>query len=183
MNKIYRRPEFIESILPHLRFEMSRFFRGVVGVLALGACIHGTSLNAEEVKMNQTYPLREHGIITLENITGDVQIAVWEKPEVELVAVKHAKTAAECDAVEIAVKAKPDSISIVTKSHERIRGDRQEYRTPTVNYVLHVPADARLKTVRTVNGNIRINGPHTVEMLNCEWLDSSSLSLAGRGRF
>jgi len=48
---------------------------------------------AEEVReeFHQTYPLNKQGRVQLENVNGNVHIATWDREEIKVDAIKHAK--------------------------------------------------------------------------------------------
>src|SRR5262245_42871383 len=72
---------------------------------------------ANEVReeFHQTYPLNKQGRVHLENVNGNVHIVTWDREEIKVDAVKHAKKQEHLDEVKIEVDAKADRIRIKTK--------------------------------------------------------------------
>jgi DUF4097 and DUF4098 domain-containing protein YvlB len=104
-------------------------------------------------EFHQTYPLAEKGAVSLDNINGAVHITAWDRPEVKVDAVKHAKTAEYLKKISIEVKADNDSVRIQTRLPDSTPGQNQSGR---VEYQVMVPSQARLDKVSNVNGAIEL---------------------------
>jgi len=83
-------------------------------VTVLGAL---AAFAAQEVReeFHQTYPLSKEGRVHLENINGNVHIVTWDREEIKVDAIKHAKKQEHLDEVKIEVDAQADRIRITTK--------------------------------------------------------------------
>jgi len=104
------------------------------------------------------YELSEDGRISLGNVNGDVEITGTSGNKVHIVAKKRAGTQEYLDGIEIAIDDSPDSIRIETR-HPKSKNRWTDWgrdSSGSVSYTLTVPEGARLDTIDTVNGNIRI---------------------------
>jgi len=120
------------------------------------------SESGEELReeFHQTYNLSPTGRVSLENINGGVQIKVWDRPAVQVDAVKKAYRKDRLNEAKIDVNATEENIRIKTEYPDRdqtFRSDR--YDNPaTVEYTLTVPRKAVLESIEMVNGSIDIDG-------------------------
>jgi DUF4097 and DUF4098 domain-containing protein YvlB len=112
-------------------------------------------LAAAEVReeFHQTYPLDKKGKVHLENVNGNVHIVTWDREEIKVDAIKHAKKQEHLDEVKIEVDAKSDRIRIKTKYPD---SKKQKNNSTSVDYTLTIPKQGRLDGVSTVNGGIEI---------------------------
>jgi len=111
----------------------------------------------------QTYPLSANGRIGLENLNGSVRIAVWDRQEVQVNAVKKAYRRERLSEARIDVTATADVIRIKTNypDWDQTFTDDQKgrYNNPAlVDYTLTVPRNARLESVVLVNGSLEVDG-------------------------
>src|ERR1700730_9801599 len=123
------------------------------------------SETSDEVReeFHQTYPLVANGRVSLENLNGGVQIKVWDRPAVQLDAVKHEYRRERLAEARIDVNSSDESIRIKTDypdENQRFTSDeRGRYDNPAiVDYVLTVPRQAVLESIELVNGPIGIEG-------------------------
>ena len=122
--------------------------------------------SGEDVReeFHQTYPLSANGRVLLENLNGNVKIAVWDRNEVQVDAVKRAFNRERLADANIEVNASPDAVRIRTRyrqgTHNFNDDDEQgRYHNPaSVDYTLTVPRQARLESIELVNGSIDITG-------------------------
>ena len=122
--------------------------------------------SGEDVReeFHQTYPLSGNGRVLLENLNGNVKIAVWDRNEVQVDAVKRASNRERLADANIEVNASPDAVRIRTRyrrgTHNFNDDDEQgRYHNPAaVDYTLTVPRQARLESIELVNGSIDITG-------------------------
>jgi hypothetical protein len=112
-------------------------------------------------EFNQSYPLQPGGAFELQNVNGAVEVQGWDRKEVEVRAVKTAKSReSDLDRVSIEVDARPDSVSIATHYPQN------EGVEVAVEFTVHVPHGAHVGHIGTVNGTLRITGLETVEDLH-----------------
>lgn len=145
-----------------------------------------TALATVTEKFDQTYPLTADGVVSLENINGDVEIVGWEKNEVSLEAVKRAKSDEGLQQIEILVDREPSRLSIKTKYPKGKWGffwfggnnGRAEVR-----YKLMVPAGASLKKIDTVNSDITVRGVRGAMDLDTVNGTIEASGLTANGRF
>lgn len=101
---------------------------------------------AEEVR--QTHPLPGEGRLRIENRSGHLHLIGWDREEVQLVAVKRARTAAALSAVRLEVAVSADELRITT---------RQPPNHPArVDYTLHMPRRTRVEKASTVSGEVLV---------------------------
>ena len=132
----------------------------LTGLLLAGLCAHTAHARAKFTEeIHQTYPITADGRISLDNVNSAVGIAVWDRAEVKLDAVKRAKEKEHLEAVKIEIEAKPDRLQVHTKYPES-KGwfGRHRENSVSVDYTLTVPRSARLDPVSTVNGTLEIDG-------------------------
>src|SRR6266704_1686141 len=112
---------------------------------------------AQDVReeFHQNYPLNKAGKIFLENVNGNVHVVTWDRDEVKLDAVKHAKKQEQLDEVKIEVDAKADTIRIKTKYPD---SRKSRNNSTSVDYTLTVPKQSNLAKVSTVNGPVTATG-------------------------
>jgi DUF4097 and DUF4098 domain-containing protein YvlB len=114
-------------------------------------------------EFHQSYPLSATGRVSIQNINGDVQIAVWDQNEVKVDAVKRAYQRERLDEAKIDVVNTADSVRIKTEYPERNQtfsdeGSRRYNNPATVDYTLTIPRKARLDSAELVNGSLEIDG-------------------------
>ena len=113
-------------------------------------------------EFHQTYPLSPTGRVSLENINGGVQIKVWDRPAVQVDAVKRAYRKERLAEAKIEVNATEENIRIKTEypdETQTFRNDDRRYDNPAiVEYTLTVPRKAVLESIELVNGSIDIDG-------------------------
>lgn len=124
-----------------------------------------SSPDASELRQefHQTYPLSENGRVSVENLNGEVRIAVWERNEVKVDAVKRAHKQERLDEAKIEVNATAEAIRIRTNypdwNQRFTDDDRGRMNNPAVvDYSITVPRKARLESIDVVNGSLEING-------------------------
>jgi DUF4097 and DUF4098 domain-containing protein YvlB len=120
---------------------------------------------SDEVReeFHQTYPLAANGRVSLENMNGGVQIKVWDRPAVQLDAVKRAYRRERLAEARIDVNSSEENIRIKTDypdENQRFNSDEKgRYDNPAiVDYVLTVPRQAVLESIELINGPIGIDG-------------------------
>jgi len=117
----------------------------------------GLTWAAEELReeFHKSYPLAAAGRVSLHNVNGSVRIAAWDKNEVQVDAVKRARSQEAMKEAEIVVDARADLIEIRTRYPEH---SHRDHDSASVDYTLTVPRGARLDEIRTVNGSVEIEG-------------------------
>lgn len=126
----------------------------ILGLVVCTALALTASARADEREtFHKTYPLSSTGLVSLNNINGEVKITAWDKNEVQLDAEKIADTREKLQRLEIRVTAGSTAIDIRTHLPGGTNNDPGR-----VNYTLMVPAQARISKVEDVNGSISIEG-------------------------
>jgi DUF4097 and DUF4098 domain-containing protein YvlB len=129
-------------------------------VIAIGwlcATAAGATASKVEESFQQTVLISSNAVVSLQNVNGKVRFTAWEKPEVQVNAVKRASRQSDLDAVSIEIESKPGRLHIETK-YPKSRWGRSN--STSVDYEIKVPAQTRLNDVVTVNGDIEIDGIH-----------------------
>ncbi len=106
-------------------------------------------------EFQQTLPLGPQGSVHLENVNGNVHISTWDRDEVKIDAVKHAKKREHLDEVKIDIDAKADRVGIKTKYPDS-KLFHKNNNSVSVDYTLTVPKQSRLDRISTVNGSVEI---------------------------
>ena len=106
---------------------------------------------------NETVPLQAGGTFELQNVNGTVELQGWDRNEIEIHAVKTAKQKeSDLERVSIDVNAKPSAVSVIT------RYPQNEGVEVAVEYTVHVPRNARVERLGTVNGTLRVSSLENV---------------------
>lgn len=114
-------------------------------------------------EFHQVYPLSANGRVSIQNLNGDVQIAVWDQNVVKVDAVKRAYQRERLDEAKVEVVNTADSVMIKTEYPDRNQtftdqGPRRYNNPATVDYTLTIPRRARLDSAELVNGSLEIEG-------------------------
>src|ERR1700730_12948679 len=138
------------------RITLSVFVAGVVLAQTLG---YSFAQERDELKeeFHQTYPISASGRLSLNNINGSVHVSTWNRNEVKVDAIKHAKTQERLDEAKIEVNAGTDVVRIKTRYPEydqRDYRDRNNNNPASVEYTLTVPAGIRLDPIDLINGSL-----------------------------
>lgn len=107
---------------------------------------------------SQTCPLNSEGSIRLDNVNGPVEIVAWSKNEVSIEAVKEASDEDALKHIQIKVESTPAQLVIKTE-HDTTWKFWDRFQA-SVRYTLHVPKNARLDKINTVNAKITVTGVH-----------------------
>ncbi len=127
-----------------------------LAILLLAFCIASCDLEGLEgmskvtEEFNANFPLNPGGAIEVYSKNGSVEILGWEKDTVEVRATKQARDQAGLDSIRIDVAAKPESIVVRSVFQDnRVSGKG-------VRYTIRAPLSARIATVDTSNGHVRV---------------------------
>jgi DUF4097 and DUF4098 domain-containing protein YvlB len=131
------------------------FVFGLILVLA-GA---GTLLSADyQESFSKTLPLKAGDVFSLANVNGRVSIATWAEPKVEIKALKVAeRDEKDLKEVEIIVEERSGAVS-VRAVWPKFHGNLRVY----VDFDVKVPEGVLLRSVETVNGDVRASGSYGV---------------------
>jgi DUF4097 and DUF4098 domain-containing protein YvlB len=113
-------------------------------------------------EFHQTYPLSATGRVNLANINGGVKIKVWDRPAVQVDAIKKAYRRDRLSEAQIEVTSTEENIRIKTEypdDNQSFRNGDGRYNNPAiVEYSLTVPRKATLESVELINGELDIDG-------------------------
>ena len=111
---------------------------------------------------HQTYPLSATGRVSLQNLNGGVQIRVWDRPAVQVDAIKRAHRRDKLAEAKINVSSTDERIRITTEypsQNQSFHKDERRYENlAIVDYSLTVPRTAILEMVELINGSLDIEG-------------------------
>jgi len=125
----------------------------LASLVALATTISLPATGNFHQESNRIYPLSASGIVSLENINGDVHIRAWDRNEVRIAAVKTASTKGLLNEARVTVDSTANSITI------RTRFDGTGSTNPgSVEFNLMVPRHAHLREIKAINGAVDIEG-------------------------
>src|SRR5215471_17973574 len=110
-------------------------------------------------EFHKVYPLAADGRVELDNINGAVHISTWERNEVQVDAIKSARSKERLDEARIEIRSDADRLSIRTEypEHDRTFWNVDRHNNPaSVEYTLIVPRRARLDEIKLVNGGLDV---------------------------
>ena len=142
---------------------------GAFAAVALNAALaHGSDKDAPATEeFHQSYPLNANGRVEVQNINGAVHISTWDQNQVKVDAVKRAYNDEELKKEEIRIDARPESISIETKYHQRDETWHSNHRGAEVEYTLTVPRTARLDEIKLINGALDLTSAKAEVRAEC----------------
>ncbi|HVG38587.1 MAG TPA: DUF4097 family beta strand repeat-containing protein [Pyrinomonadaceae bacterium] len=144
---------------------MTTVWRNLLTLLLLAFCsVAGAADSTQRgpelrEEFHQTVPLAPDGRISLANINGDVRIKVWDRQEVQIDAVKTARSPEKIKEAEIVVEAQPEAVKVRTKypNYMRSPGDDWRHENPaSVEFTLTVPRRSRLHQIELINGAFEV---------------------------
>jgi hypothetical protein len=142
---------------------MKKSFAICGATLAAGVLWTGLHLNTALAKakvqqeLNESYPLTTNGLVHVDNVNGKVRVTAWDRPEVQMHALKRGDDQAALDALKIEIEARPNEVRIHTK-YPNSRWKWSGNKSADVDYELMVPSHARLESAENVNGAVELNG-------------------------
>jgi hypothetical protein len=104
-------------------------------------------------EFHHTYPLASKGELSLENVNGGVKISTWDRNEVQVDAVKYARTEDRLANIEIEVESRSDELRLKTRFHSHFNNN-----PGGVRYTLVVPRAVRIDKIDLVNGGLDVEG-------------------------
>jgi DUF4097 and DUF4098 domain-containing protein YvlB len=115
----------------------------------------GVTVLAEDVHQDfsRSCPLTADGAFSLEDQNGRITLTGWDKPEVEIKAVKHGDSQTVLETVKIDVDASASRVVVHTRGPSDSVGSHWK-----VDYTIKVPRHAHLAKLDSVNGDINISG-------------------------
>jgi hypothetical protein len=135
-------------------------------------------------EFHQTYPLARGGQVSLKNINGAARVIAWDRDEVKVDAVKHARSQRRLEEATIDVQAAGDAVSVRTRyPSEEQRWERGSDDNPaSVEYTLTVPRTARIDSIELINGGLEVEGLAGSIKATCINGRLSARNLAGEAR-
>lgn len=132
-------------------------------VFGLSLAVHAAEASRT---FDQTYPLESSQRLTVSNVNGRIQVSSWDRQEVRVQAVIHAKGMSEEKVQEtlkqIAVKATPSSAGLKVETQYPHHHDgffawlTGQHVSAEVDYQLTVPRQTSL-AAETVNGSVHLD--------------------------
>lgn len=129
--------------------------------LTVSAVVFGAALTAlpacgfSQVRetIHQTVPTTGAPMLHVENAVGGITIRTWDKPAVDIVAVKSAHSADALKNIDVVVESQKSGVTVKTVNH----GGGSFWSSGGVGYTIMVPAHASLDMTNTTGG-VRISG-------------------------
>jgi len=148
---------------------MNRTVRSMIVILSFG-CFFQSAAGAETLResFNKTYSVKSGSNLILSNVNGNVEVGVWNRPEVRVIAEKKIEGKPDyvrkaMSQVKIEVQQSGGSLQVKTRMPKDGDGVWSwlagEHVSTNVNYRIQVPQNMNL-TVATVNGRIAVLGVH-----------------------
>jgi len=111
--------------------------------------------NQQTETFSRTVPLQANGRVTVQNISGHIDITTGSRPEVVISAVKRTPgPRSELSRVQIEVDAARDRVDVRTVYQDR---GRSENNRVSVDYTVTVPASAAVE-LKSVSGDLKVTG-------------------------
>ena len=136
----------------------------VLGTISTLLLISSFALGSDQGKLTEefhkTYPLSTQGRIEVDNLNGAVHISTWDRNEVQVDAVKSARSKERLDEARIEIRSDADRLSIRTEypGHDHTFWNDNRHDNPaSVEYTLTVPRQARLDEIKLVNGALDLH--------------------------
>jgi hypothetical protein len=113
-----------------------------------------------EEKFERTIKLAKGGHVSLDNISGSIEVKSWNKAEVKIDALKTSRASSLSQAkenaaeVKIVVKKEGDTLRIETEYPKR-RGSRRRRSSVSVHYKLWVPSKASVR-IDSISGSVEM---------------------------
>ncbi len=145
--------------------KLSVFTTLAAGLTLAGCNIEIDGFNNEKFQQDFrfNYPLKSGATFTLENSNGSVDIAGWDRDEVEITGVKYARTEALRDEVKIDIQHSDNAVSIRTVTPSN------DHNGVGARYIIRVPRRVTLDRVTSSNGKVHasdIDGPVRLKTSN-----------------
>lgn len=121
--------------------------------LAVLAVAPGLARDQYTEEFHQSYPLNADGRVSVSNVNGWLHVETWDRNEVKVDALKHARSEDRLKEARIEIRNHQDSIRIETRYPED-----SHHEAASVDYTLTIPRGARLSDVDLVNGDLVVNG-------------------------
>src|SRR5262245_18633136 len=97
-------------------------------------------------EFSQVYDLAAGGTVSVKNVNGSVTLNAWDRPGVQVQAIKKGRSKSDMDEVKIDISPSPQRLAIQTIHPKRNHGDGV-----SVSYTLLVPRNVILDRIETVN--------------------------------
>lgn len=110
----------------------------------------------------QSGAFRADGVLSLDNINGDVEIRAWDKNEIQIEGEKSAKTEEELKLIDLQMTVSDSKAAIKVTLPKRTGGVFGNDNTirATVKFTIRVPASVAVEQVNLVNGRLTLTGIH-----------------------
>jgi DUF4097 and DUF4098 domain-containing protein YvlB len=130
---------------------MYRLYSTVLCAFALlGAFTAACAADVTE-EFSQTVALDANGQFEISNVNGQIDIAAWNRNEVQILATKSAKNESDLADVQVAVTGSGAKVEVETKL------PKGSNRSGSVSYRVTLPGGVNLGA-NTVNGSVSVNG-------------------------
>ncbi len=131
-----------------------RFLRvasALVPVVFLAGCDIDDFVGSEKFRSDFHYTLKPTQRLSIESFNGEVEIAGWDEPSIEVTGVKYASTEASLDAIKIDVRESPAVTEIRTTRPNMMHGNQG------ARFLIRAPRATLIDQAVSSNGAIRIH--------------------------
>ncbi len=97
------------------------------------------------------YTLKPADRLSVENFNGEVEVAGWDQPSIEITGTKYASTQQTLDAIKIDIHESPALTEIRTIRPNMLHGNQG------TRYLIHVPRKTAVDRVVSSNGSVRVH--------------------------
>ncbi len=130
---------------------MHRLYSTVLCAVALLGTFTAACAADVTQEFSQTVALNANGEFEISNVNGQVEIATWNRNEVQILATKSAKNESDLENVQVLVNGSGDKVEVDTKLPKGWN------RSGSVSYRITLPAPVNLDA-HTVNGSVSVKG-------------------------
>lgn len=123
---------------------------------------HGSGDRYQE-SFHFTYKVNASPRLTVDNENGEIEIASWDRAEIDITGTKYASTESLLHEIKIDSNASPDQVTVRTLRHQAMHG------SSGARYTIRVPKQTTLDRIHSTNGGIRADNlaaPVTLESTN-----------------
>jgi hypothetical protein len=127
-------------------------------ILPLCALLSGCGKSEQPLEqvIEKSYAVNPGSDFSIKNMDGSIRVYGSDKPEMRLQATKSAYTAKRLNKIAVDVSAQPDAVSIDTRFPPTPTWGLSD-RSGTVDYVIIIPATAKLSQLELANGEVLID--------------------------
>jgi DUF4097 and DUF4098 domain-containing protein YvlB len=128
-----------------------RLILPVLAALILAGCDPEDFGPSDRYKADFHYTLKPSGRLSVENFNGEIEIAGWDEPSIEVTGVRYASTQEVLNSIRIDIRESPALTEIRTEHPSAFHGSQG------ARYLIRAPRKTALDRIVSSNGAIRIH--------------------------